>query len=220
MWTKRAQSGAQRGRSLESWLALPLLLACGDSASFAWVGTQECSVGIAPEQAKSVVIPPVSLQLDSQLTPTGSGFYLRKFTLGPIAGFSCAAVPLQVIAHYVPPRVSLAPARDVTPSPGARPVLARDLELEPFECRANDGRSYTLTGSGQADLRSAFFNMTFSAWLSAGQATLTCSTRFVQVAADAGMPAAPEPLPVEPVEGEDSPPPAEGTLEVPPDPAQ
>ncbi|MEO8184592.1 MAG: hypothetical protein ABI895_37765 [Deltaproteobacteria bacterium] len=221
MWTKRAQRRTTRARSLETWLALPFVFACGDSSSFAWVGTQECSVGIPPEQAKSVVIPPVSLQLDSQLTSTGSGFYLRNFTLGPIAGFSCAAVPLQVSAHYT--------ERDVTQSPGARPVLARALELEPFECRATDGRTYTLTGTGQADLRSAFFNMTFSAWLSAGQATLTCTTRFVQVASDAGVPAAPEPPQsfeptegegTEPTEGEGTEPPAQDTPEAPPDPAQ
>jgi hypothetical protein len=193
------------------WLALPFLLACADSSASAWVGTQDCSIGIPPEQAQAVEILPVSLPLATQITLTGDGFSLRNFTLGPIAGFSCAAVPFQVIARYT--------ERDLTQSPGARPVLARGIELDPFECRAQDGRTYTLTGTGQADLRSAFLNMTFSAWLSAGQATLTCTTRLLRVTSDAGLEPLPDPLPFEPVQEE--PPPLEGGAEpLPMDPAQ
>jgi hypothetical protein len=199
MLKQRAQRGTLVWRGSARWLALPLVIGCGNSESTAWVGTQECAVGIPPEQAKPVAIAPVSLSLATQFTSTGSGFYLRNFTLGPIAGFSCVAVPLQVIARYT--------VRDATQTPGARPVLARGIELDPFECRATDGRTYTLTGTGQADLRSAFIGMTFSAWLAAGQATLTCTTRFVQAASDAGVEAIPEPLPFEPVE--ESPPPLE-----------
>jgi hypothetical protein len=213
MRTKRAQRGTPVWRGSARGLALPLLLACNTAASSAWLVTQDCSVGIPPEQAQAGNIPPVSQRLTTQLTATGAGFYLRNFSLGPIAGFSCVAVPFQVVAHYT--------ERDATEAPGARPVLARGIELEPFECRATDGRTYLLAGTGQADLRSAFINMTFSAWLSAGQATLTCSTRFVQVAAasDAGVAPLLDPAPFEPAAGEVAPPFDDGMPDLPPDPA-
>jgi hypothetical protein len=148
------------------------------------VGTQDCSVLIPPEQSPTVEIPPVSTALkDTQLALTSDGFYLQKFRIAPepIAGFSCEPIPLQVTAHYT--------KSDATQTPEARPVLARGIALVPFECRAQDGRTYTLTGTGQADLRAIFFNMTFSAWLGPGQATLMCTTRFsLQQSPDAGVP--------------------------------
>jgi hypothetical protein len=89
--------------------------------------------------------------------------------------------------------------------------------MEPFECRATDGRSYILSGTGAADLQSLFVEMTFSAWLPEGQATLLCTTRYLQVSAtpDAGV-AVPEgsELEMEPPPGDGTPPVEEG---VPPD---
>jgi hypothetical protein len=179
------------------------------------------------EQSPPVEIPPVSTPLlETQLALTSDGFYLQKFRIAPvpIAGFSCEPIPLQVTAHYT--------QSDATQTPEARPVLARGIALEPFQCRAQDGRTYTLTGAGQADLRAIFFNMTFSAWLGPGQATLMCTTRFsLQQSPDAGAldGVAPEGVPPNQVDtqtpdpeqsGEPLPPEGEGAApgaEIPPD---
>ena len=212
MLRRRAQSGRPVGRASASWLALPCALACGNSASSTWVATQECTVGIPPEQAPPAAIPPVTLPLAAQISYTGNGFSLRNFTIGPIAGFSCEAVPFEVIARYTD--------RDLTQTPEHRPVLARAIALDPFDCRAADGRHYMLTGTGQADQRFAFINMTFSAWLAAGEATLHCTTRIGLAPPDAGVEALPEPPPVAPGEGDAPPPIDDGTPGVPPDPGQ
>jgi len=87
-----------------------------------------------------------------------------------------------------------------------------NFEMDPFECRATDGRSYILSGTGAADLQSMFVDMTFSAWLPEGQATLLCTTRYLQVSGvpDAGV-AVPQ-LEMEPPPGGDGTPPVEEGL--------
>jgi hypothetical protein len=191
----RARGGTPVRRA-SAWLVPLLVLGCGEAQPGGWIGTQDCSVGIPPEQAPRLEIPPARRSLEQTLiAPTADGFSLQNFVLGPVGGFSCSA--WRVDAHYVTGNGSLAP--------GAQPRLARPIELAPFECRAGDGRIYLLDGAGQADLRSLFINMTFSVWLAAGQATLVCTTRFQRQgrapAADAGeegLPAEAEgPSPVE-----------------------
>jgi len=187
MQEQRAGGGPRVRRGSARWLALPcaLALGCGNSEQLdTWVGTQECSVGIPPEQTPDAEFASVSIPLTkTEFVLTGDGFYLTDFTIGPIGDFACEALPFQVTAHFT--------SKDVAQVPEARPVLARPIALDPFQCRALDGRFYTLTGTGQLDQRDAFINMTFSAWFIAGQSTLVCTTRFQLQPGegDAGVPA-------------------------------
>jgi hypothetical protein len=179
----RRTRGARRTlRGSARWLALPLALwGCEHTETTPWIGTQDCTIGILPEQSPAQQLPPVSIALsDTQFVLTGDAFYLENFVIGPIADFTCEPLPFLVTAHPT--------QKDLTQTPEARPLLARAIALDPFDCRSiSDGRIYTLTGTGQLNQRSAFFNMTFSAWIGQEQATLTCTTRFVQPArADAG----------------------------------
>jgi hypothetical protein len=189
MQKQPARGRSPGGRGSARWLVLPLALGCGKSGEpDVWLGTQECSVGIPPEQTPDAAFSPVSIPLSkTEFVLTGNGFYLQDFTIGPIGDFACEALPFQVTAHFTD--------KDAVQVPEARPVLARPIALDPFQCRALDGRFYTLTGSGQLDQRDAFINQTFSAWFVAGQSTLVCTTRFhLQVSgADAGV----QPVPVE-----------------------
>ena len=215
-----------------------LAVACGNQDDGKpWVGVQECRVGIPPEDTSHPeAIPQVSIPLTQvRFYQTGDGFYLQNFTVGPIAGFSCESVPFQVTVRYAsgnPVVLGLAGSSGMlgplggggtsggamTPSGasasnrGARPPLARPVVMDPFECRATDGRSYILSGTGAADLQSMFVDMTFSAWLPEGQATLLCTTRYLQVSSvpDAGV-AVPQ-LEMEPPPGGDGTPPVEEGL--------
>lgn len=186
-----------------SRLALPLawllggspLTGCGEGESLTWVGVQDCAVGIPPEGVRGTPIPAVQLPLAQALvTPLGSGFSIRNFTLGPIgaatARFSCEAP--QVSARF-------AAASSAPFAAAAAPGQARAIELVPFECGGSDGRTYLLEGEGQASRDALFFNQTFSAWLGPERATLVCATRFQrQLAAastaDAGLPLVPAPF--------------------------
>jgi hypothetical protein len=164
-----------------SLLVGPLLAGCGEGESATWVGVQDCAVGIPPETgslaAGQVGAGLTSAQLplaEAQVTALGSGFYIRNFTLGPIGTspeqFSCEAP--QVTARFVASVASLSAPGQATTGPG------RPLELEPFDCLGNDGRSYRLDGEGQGDQDALFFSQTFTAWLGTERATLLCSTRF------------------------------------------
>ncbi|HEU4577521.1 MAG TPA: hypothetical protein VFS67_04655 [Polyangiaceae bacterium] len=202
-------------------------LACGNAQDDGkpWVGVQECRVGIPPEDTSTPeAIPQVSIPLTAvRFYQAGDAFYLQNFTVGPIAGFACESVPFQVTVRYAsgnPVVFGLAGSSGMASASsnnGARPPLARPVVMEPFECRATDGRSYILSGTGAADLQSMFVDMRFSAWLPEGQATLLCTTRYLQVSAtpDAGV-AVPEgsELEMEPPPGDGTPPVEEG---VPPD---
>lgn len=207
--------GSARTLALPVVLAgVALAAACGDKDGEGkpWVGVQECRVGIPPEDTSHPeAIPQVSIPLTAvRFYQTGTGFYLQNFTVGPVAGFSCESVPFQVTVRYAtgnPVVFGLAgssgmlgplgsgmggssASSTVSPSNNAsRPPLARPVVMDPFECRATDGRSYILSGTGAADLQSMFIDMTFSAWLPEGQATLLCTTRYLQVssAPDAGV---------------------------------
>ena len=206
-WLAPERQGSARRLALPLWalvaVGASLLPGCGEGESVTWVGVQDCAVGIPPEAARGSSIAAVQLPLDGALvTPLGSGFSIRNFTLGPIgvapASFSCEA--LQVTARFVP--LSAAPG-SAAAGPG------RALELLPFDCRGSDGRSYLLDGEGQGSDDALFFNQTFTAWLGPERATLLCSTRFQrQVAAssavDAGvLPLGPaEPAPFGPAPGE------------------
>jgi hypothetical protein len=124
-------------------------------------------VGIPPQTMRGGELTSVQLPLsDVLITPLGSGFSIRNFTLGPIGGagangqggFSCEAD--QVTARFVSaPASSLAAPRAT--SPGAASPVGRALELEPFPCRGGDGRMYTLDGEGQGDQDALFFSQTF-----------------------------------------------------------
>jgi hypothetical protein len=161
-------------------------------------------VGIPPEGARGAASVAVQLPLTEALvTPLGSGFSIRDFTLGPIGApsgsFRCEA--LQVTARFVAASAQLlvAPPPSGVPVAGAAPGQARALELSPFECRGDDGRTYLLGGEGQGNQDALFFNQTFVAWLGAERATLVCSTRFqrqlaVASVADAGLPLSPVPF--------------------------
>lgn len=180
-------------------LAVSLFAGCGEGEAVTWVGVQDCAVGIPPEAAPSAASVSVQLPLTEALvTPLGSGFNIRNFTLGPIGAqpepFSCEA--LQVTARF-----ASAPAQPLAgvPVTGAASGQGRALELLPFECLGSDGRTYLLDGEGQGTQDALFLNQTFVAWLGAERATLVCSTRFRrQVAAasvaDAGLPLSPVPF--------------------------
>lgn len=173
------------------------LAGCGEGESVSWVGVQDCAVGIPPESGSGAAFASVQLPLTEALvTPLGSGFSIRNFTLGPIgaqpASFSCEA--LQVTARFVP----------ASQSAGQSTGQGRALELLPFECRGSDGRISLLDGEGQGSDDAFFFNQTFVAWLGAERATLVCSTRFQRQLAgaspDAGLPLTPLPFGPAPVE--------------------
>jgi hypothetical protein len=195
--TTRAKDGAATLRGSARWLALPLagcflaacfLAGCGEGESVPWVGVQDCAVGIPPETVRSGELLSSQQPLAGALvTPLGSGFVIRDFTLTLGTSFSCEAE--QVTARFVATPGALA-----TPGSSAAPALGRTLELMPFPCRATDGRVYTLDGEGQGDQDALFFNQTFTAWLGTERATLICSTRFQRqagaaAASDAGIPA-------------------------------
>ena len=233
--------GSARRLALPALLAaLPLALACGNKEDDGkpWVGVQECRVGIPPENtSRPEAIPQVSIPLTAvRFYQAGNGFYLQNFTVGPIAGFACESVPFQVTVRYAsgnPVVLGLAGSSgtassgavsssssvssgSVSSSQASRPPLARPVVMDPFECRATDGRSYILSGTGAADLQSMFVDMTFSAWLPEGQATLLCTTRYLQVSVtpDAGVAvpdvAEPELEMQPPPEGDGTPPVQEG----------
>jgi hypothetical protein len=193
MCTTRARMGAPARRGSVRWLALPLagslLMGCGEGEPTTWVGVQDCAVGIPPQTMRGGELASVQLPLvEALVTPLGSGFSIRKFTLGPIGGagangqggFSCEAD--QVTARFVSASVSSLTSpvatRPGATSPGATSPVGRALELVPFPCRGGDGRMYTLDGEGQGDQDALFFSQTFTAWLGAERATLVCSTRF------------------------------------------
>jgi hypothetical protein len=205
-------------------------LACGDKGDEGkpWVGVQECRVGIPPEDASHPeAIPQVSIPLTQvRFYQTGDGFYLQNVTVGPIAGFSCVSVPFQVTVRYAtgnPVVLGLAGSSGTLGLGGAssvpssnrsaRPPLARPVVMDEFQCRATDGRYYNLSGTGAADLQSMFVDMTFSAWLPEGQATLICTTRYLQVSSvpDAGVAVPPVGM-MEPPFGEGGAPPMEEGL--------
>jgi hypothetical protein len=147
------------------------LLRCGDKPESVWTGAQTCSVGIPPvgvsEEIASVQVP-----VNPDVLDTADGFSLRDFTLGPIAGFSCWARQVDVV---------------FTTDDG----LTRGIAVGPFDCLAPDGRTYTLIGEGAADVRAAYFSITFSPWLDLGQAIVVCTTtlrRGAAVAPDAVVP--------------------------------
>jgi hypothetical protein len=102
-------------------------------------------------------IAPVQVPVNPDVLATADGFSLRDFTLGPIGGFSC-----------------LARQADATFTTDAGPT--RGITVGPFDCLAPDGRTYTLTGEGAADVRAAYFSITFSPWLDLGQAIVVCTT--------------------------------------------
>ncbi|MEY4543877.1 MAG: hypothetical protein RL685_72 [Pseudomonadota bacterium] len=175
-----------------SLLTGSLLTGCGEGESTTWVGIQDCAVGIPPQTMRGGELASVQLPLvEALVTPLGSGFSIRKFTLGPIGGsadgeggFSCEAD--QVTARFVSAPVSSPSSAGATPL-GATSPVGRALELVPFQCRGGDGRMYTLDGEGQGDQDALFFSQTFTAWLGAERATLVCSTRFQrQVVGDSG----------------------------------
>lgn len=175
--------------------SVSLLVGCGQGDSVTWVGVQDCAVGIPPGPAGGAALASVQLPLsEARLTPLGSGFSIRDFTLGPVgvdpASFSCEA--LQVTARFVAPSA-------LPMAPGGAGGQVRALELLPFECLGSDGRSYLLGGEGQGNRDALFFNQTFTAWLGAERATLVCSTRFQRQvaaasAADAGLALTPLPF--------------------------
>jgi hypothetical protein len=197
-------------------------LACGNAQDDGkpWVGVQECRVGIPPEDTSTPeAIPQVSIPLTAvRFYQAGDAFYLQNFTVGPIAGFACESVPFQVTVRYAsgnPVVFGLAGSSGMASASsnnGARPPLARPVVMEPFECRATDGRSYILSGTGAADLQSMFVDLTFSAWLPEGQATLLCTTRYLQVSGtpDAGLGVPQVELQPVPPEGDEAPPVEEG----------
>ena len=236
--SRPAGQGSARRLALPFAVAVAALPGCGNGeAGKPWIGVQECRVGIPPEDTSHPeAIPQVSIPLTSvRFYQTGDGFYLQNFTVGPIAGFSCESVPFQVTVRYAtssPVVLGLAGSSGTLGTPGsamgggsasnsasssraaARPPLARPVVMDPFECRATDGRSYILSGTGAADLQSMFVDMTFSAWLpdGQGQATLLCTTRYLQVSSvpDAGEPAPGVELAPFPGEGDGTPPVEEG----------
>jgi hypothetical protein len=200
----RAKEQAPERRGSARELALPLaacrwaggllaawsMVACGEGESVPWVGVQDCAVGIPPQAVRTGELVSSQQALAGALvTPLGSGFVIRDFTLTLGTSFSCEAE--QVTARFV-----AAPGALARPGAADFPALARSLELLPFPCRASDGRTYTLAGDGQGDQDALFFNQTFTAWLGTERATLVCSTRFQRqvsgatapdVTADAGL---------------------------------
>src|SRR6188768_838635 len=99
-------------------LALSLLvLSCEHTETTPWVGTQDCTVGIVPEQSPAVQVPPISISLSqTEFVLTGDAFYLENFSIGPVGDFYCEPLPFLVTAHPT--------QRDLTQVPEARPVLA------------------------------------------------------------------------------------------------
>lgn len=227
------------GRGSAGRPALPLVLcalalACGNKDDGKpWVGVQECRVGIPPEDTSNPEpLPQVSIPLTQvRFFQAGDVLYLQNFTVGPVAGFSCYSVPFQVTvrsATGTPVVLGVAGSSGVPGSTpvssssaaassnrGARPPLAHPVVMDPFECRATDGRSYILSGTGAADLQSMFVEMRFSAWLPEGQATLLCTTRYLQVSSvpDAGVAVPPvQMVEMDPPFGEGGAPPMEEGL--------
>ncbi len=154
-------------------LGVALLLAsCGDQPESVWTGTQTCSVGIPPVGV-SGEIAAVQVPVNPDVLATADGLSLRDFTLGPIGGFSCLA--RQVDATFT---TTEGPTRGIT--------------VGPFQCLAPDGRTYTLTGDGAAEVRAAYFSITFSPWLDLGQAVVVCTTTLRREAAVTPDAAAPD----------------------------
>ena len=152
-------------------LGVALLLAsCGNEPESVWTGAQTCSVGIPPVGV-SGEIAAVQVPVNPDVLATIDGFSLRDFTLGPIGGFSCLARQVDVT---------------FTTAEGS----TRGITVGPFDCLAPDGRTYTLIGDGAADVRAAYFSITFSPWLDLGQAIVVCTTTLRRGAAVASDPVA------------------------------